>query len=89
MENRILEVVVPANVADAIREVAGSHGASISDWLAHLAVNAMTAEEQMKYRRAWADAAIASYEEEFGPISDEKVGAAERARKVCRSIPVF
>lgn len=81
MENRTLEVVVPANVAEVICEVAGSHGTSISDWLAHLAVNAMTREEQQKYRRAWADAAIASYEEEFGPISDEKTEAAERAWK--------
>jgi len=62
-----------------ICEVAGSHGLSAGDWLARLAVDAITPDEQIRYRKAWAEAALADYEAEHGRISPEEVAAAGRA----------
>ena len=74
-----LEVTVPANVADVICEAARSHGTSISDWLMRIVADAMTPDEQRQYRRAWAEAALASFEDDNGPITDDDLKTAERA----------
>lgn len=79
METVTLEVDVPAEVGRVLCEAARSRGESVSDWLAQIAVGALTADEQAEYKRAWAEAALASYEAERGEITSAEVEAVKSA----------
>ncbi len=78
METVRLEIEVPTEVGRVLCEAARTRGESMSDWLARIAVGALTPEEEAEYRRGWAEAALASYEAEHGAITRTEVEAVRR-----------